>query len=50
MLNALESAVKVSSLTDGGVDGGNILGDDGRTCLLLLLNHVLYLIHIVLSH
>jgi len=29
-LNALESAVKLSSMTDGDVDGGGGLGDDGR--------------------
>ena len=28
----LESAVKLSSSTDGGVDGGDRLGDDDMTC------------------
>jgi len=49
-LNALESAVKLSSSTDGGVNGGDRLGEDGRTCLLLPSNPVLDPMHIVLSH
>jgi len=49
-LNALGSAVKLSSLTDGGVDGGDRLGDDGRTSLLLPSNPVLDPMHIVLLH
>jgi len=49
-LNALESAENLSSSTDGYVDGGDGLGDDGRTCLLSPSNPVLDPMHIVLAH
>jgi len=49
-LNTLESVVTLSSSMDGGVDGGDGLGNDSRPCSLLPLNPVLDQTHIVLLH
>merc|ERR1740124_692967 len=49
-LDVLESAETVSSSMDDGIDGGDGLGNDGRTCLLSPSNPVLDPMHIVLAH